>query len=65
MKNRDKYITQRNEYDLMMSIHENTGDECSIPLLTGQPVSSLPCLRSDWVPMPCRECIQKWLNEEA
>lgn len=65
MKNKDKYITGRSEYDLLMTIHKNTGDECVIPLLTGQKTETLPCLSVDWDPMPCGECIKRWLDKEA
>ena len=65
MKNKDKYITGRSEYDLLIGIHYRTEEQCAIPLLTGQAVETLPCLRDDWTEMPCHECLQRWLNEEA
>ena len=65
MTNRDRYFTKANEYDLLTGIHYRTGDQCAIPLITGQAVETMPCLRDDWTGMPCNECLQRWLNEEA
>lgn len=62
MTNREKYITKRNEYDMMMKIWE-TG-ACPIRVIGGE--SCLPrhlvCKAFD---EDCKGCIQKWLNEEA
>ena len=65
MNNKDKYITGRNAYDLLTGIHYRTGDQCAIPLLTGQAVETLPCLRDDWTGMTCHECLLRWLYEEV
>ena len=62
MTNREKYITKRDEYDLLMTIRKNIAvNACPIDIIGG-----------DWVEceneLPfgnCKDCIQKWLNEEA
>ena len=62
MTNREKYITKRNEYDLMMTIREVGA--CPIRVVCGE--SCLPrflvCKAFD---EDCAGCIQKWLNEEG
>ena len=65
MTNRDKYFKKGNEYDLLTRIHYQTSDQCAIPLITHQDVETLPCLRDDWKPMPCDECLRKWLDKEV
>jgi hypothetical protein len=61
MKNRERYITQRNEYDLMMDITDNT-NVCPIIALTGKyPDDGYGCRHSD---DKCPDCLQAWLNEE-
>lgn len=65
MKNRDKYILQRNEYDMLrcLQIAFNSGSKCVIEALTGREYSCVEdkcCMLST-----CEECIQRWLNEEA
>lgn len=66
MKNRDRYILQKNEYDLLIEMQKNIIDGgccCIIDALTG---STYPC-ENDKVCMldTCRECIQRWLNAET
>lgn len=63
MTNREKYITKRDEYDLMMAIKANIehGHHCPIKLISGQYDYSR-CKKYRYV---CGQCIQKWLNEEA
>lgn len=66
MKNRDRYILKVNEYDMLVKMQENifySGCYCIIDALTG---GVYPC-KNDKMCMPdtCKECIQKWLNEEG
>ena len=60
MTNREKYIIKRDEYDLMMAIAE------------AQPCCPINVIGGDWIEceneLPfgnCKECIQKWLNDES
>ena len=63
MKNRDKYILKVNEYDMLIKIQATmlSHNCCVIEALAG---ISCPnekmCMLSN-----CRQCIQKWLNEEG
>lgn len=66
MKNREKYITKRNEYDLMMAIQHNATDQtntfipyCPISVITGNILEG--CGKNE----SCEQCIQHWLNAEA
>lgn len=66
MKNRDKYILQRNEYDMLRCLQATISSgrcQCVIEALTGK---DYPC-PDDKVCMldTCEECIQNWLNEEV
>lgn len=67
MTNREKYITKRNEYDLMMTIYKNIAiNVCPIEVVLGEhpdPKHGL-CWYDGW-DGKCDDCIQKWLNEEA
>ena len=65
MKNREKYITNRDATDLILTIHDNTTEDCAIEVLTGQPTASLPCVRHDWKSLPCVECLRQWLDTEV
>lgn len=61
MTNREKYITKRDEYDLMMTIAEAYPNVCPIDAIGGNYVeceNELPFGK-------CADCIQQWLNEEA
>lgn len=66
MKNRDKYILQRNEYDMLIGLQVALSSgmcQCAIEALTGREYSCVEdkcCMLST-----CEECIQRWLNEEA
>lgn len=65
MKNRDRYILQRNEYDMLCDLQAaiSSGScQCVIEALTAK---EYHC-PDDKVCMldTCRECLQKWLNEE-
>lgn len=63
MKNRDKYLVNRNEYDLMTSIEENTGI-CPIRAISGISKESKVTRCTKYAKAGCKECIQAWLNEE-
>ena len=68
MTNRSLFITQRNEYDMMISIAKNT-NVCPIFAISGLPAylhDETFCLIIDSKRnlKSCSECIQKWLNEE-
>jgi len=64
MKNRDKYILQRNEYDMLVSMANNTG-VCPLQAVAGISIETklLRCYKyvRDGC---CEKCIQNWLNEE-
>ena len=65
MKNRDKYILQRNEYDMLVQIQAAIASQpylCVIEALAGK---DYPC-PDDKVCMlsTCEACIQAWLNKE-
>lgn len=60
MTNREKYITKRNEYDLMMTIAE-TQPCCPIDVIGGECVEC----EKDLPFGHCKDCIQRWLNKEA
>lgn len=67
MTNRERYITKRNEYDLMMTIAENIqelGTFCPIKAISGK---ARACIITDSKPpmRDCERCIQKFLNEEV
>lgn len=64
MTNRDKYITKRNESDLMIAINQNTGI-CPIRAVAGisQEKKLERCFTH--VKTGCNGCIQSWLNEEV
>lgn len=63
MKNRDKYISNVNEYDLMMRMHKNIkhGTHCPVKAVSGEYAYDR-CLQNTFI---CEECIQQWLNEEV
>lgn len=60
--NRHKYITQRSEFDLMMTISDNTS-ACAIDVMGGS-MKERGVLRCKKYKI-CEKCIQQWLNEEA
>lgn len=70
MTNREKYITKRDEYDLMMTIAENIqgiGTFCPIKAIGGKrpPCKCKPDTQSSLMMRDCETCCQNWLNEEA
>jgi hypothetical protein len=64
MKNRDKYIVSRNEYDLMTAIEENTGI-CPIRAISGISKENKVTRCTKYAKAGCKECIQDFLNEES
>lgn len=63
MKNREKLLNMA-MYDLLMKIDKGISDDtsCIIEALTGR----ADCWRPEGVvDESCKECVQKWLNEEA
>ena len=69
MTNRERYITKRNEYDLMLTIAENIsgiGTFCAIRAVCGR---KRPCeytqTENGILVRDCPSCIQKFLNEES
>lgn len=62
MTNRERYITKRDEYDLMFDMLKS--GVCPIAVVIGQKnvkrVKVCKALIED-----CPFCIQKWLNEEV
>ena len=61
-KNRDKYILNRNEHDLLITIEENTGI-CPIRAVAGisRDEKIERCYKH--IKSGCNGCIQEWLNE--
>lgn len=62
MRNREKFITKRNEYDLMMTIMRR-GDACPIKLVGAKKPDCITT--GSGVYTRCDKCIERWLNEEA
>ena len=69
MTNRERYITKRNQCDLMLTIADNIsgiGTFCAIRAVCGR---KRPCeytqSKNGTLMRDCRSCIQKWLNEES
>lgn len=70
MTNRERYITKRNEYDIMLTIAENIsgiGTFCAIRAVCGHG-RKRPCEytqpKNGILMRDCPSCIQNWLNEE-
>ena len=72
MKNRDKYILQRNEYDMLLEVQYNIMDcgcNCVLDGLTGEKIKCPDNMcgkvgaRSRLA--VCGECIQDFLNKEV
>lgn len=62
MKNRDRYILKRNEYDMLISMNNR--------LVYDSPVANccvLDCLRgkTECLAETCEQCIQIFLNKES
>ena len=72
MKNRDKYIIQHSEYDMLMQMQYNIMDcgcNCVLDALTGSK-NNCPAEMQGKVGAlsrlaVCGKCIQRFLNEEA
>lgn len=72
MTNRQKYITKRNEHDMLMHIYDRTkGNLCPLYVISDMTTAEhvarwLHCRRtSDDHRRKCAECVQDWLNEEG
>jgi len=61
--NRHKYFLQRDEYDIMAAISNNTS-ACAIDVVGGSMRDEHGVLRCKKYKI-CEKCIQKWLNEEV
>lgn len=60
MTNRERYILQVNEYDLLIRLQEGldrNDSYCILDLITG---SCICCSENT----NCKDCIQNWLNAE-
>lgn len=69
MTNRERYITKRDEYDLMMTIAENIqglGTFCPITAIGSKrpPCKCKPDTQSSLMMRDCETCVQKFLNEK-
>ena len=66
MRNRDRYILQRNEYDMLCDLQAAISSgrcQCVIEALTAK---EYPCPNDKCCMLStCMECIQEWLNKEA
>lgn len=60
MTNRNRYIQQRDAYDLLKTLWYNT--YCPIEAI-GAPRPDCPP-DTDGIHSDCEKCMQKWLNEE-
>ena len=70
MTNRERYITKRDEYDLMMTIAENIqelGTFCPITAVGGKrpPCKCKHIAQCSLLMRDCESCCQNWLNEES
>lgn len=69
MTNRERYITKRNQYDLMLTIAENIsgiGTFCPIKAISGKKRLCITKLDDNLrLVRDCEPCVQKWLNEES
>ena len=63
MTNREKYFLKRSEFDLMMTISDNTS-ACAIDVMGGSMRDEHGVLRCKKYKI-CEKCIQQWINEEA
>lgn len=62
MKNRDRYLLHRNEYDVLIAIQAAISSGlcgCIIEALIGRDYDCQGKTFED-----CKDCIQKWLNSE-
>ena len=67
MKNRDRYILKRNEYDMLSAVQLALlhGERCVISALMAQDYSCPKYVNDNEDPYErCCQCIQEWLNEE-
>lgn len=59
MTNRERYITKKSEYDLMLNIMHNTSG-CPIEAIGAVPIDTHTCIHTP----DCKSCIQNWLNKK-
>ena len=69
MTNRERYITKRDEYDLMMTIAENIqelGTFCPITAPGGKrpPCKCKHATQSSLILRDCETCCQDWINAD-
>ncbi len=64
MKNRDKYILKKCEYDLLMDIEAAT-HQCPIATIGGIEFKKRFARCYKFRKTGCNECVQAWLNEEG
>lgn len=66
MRNRKKFITNRNEYDMLCDIQLGLlhGERCVLDALTAETNICSSQVGDDSYKQCC-ECIQKWLNKEV
>lgn len=62
MKNRQRYILQRNELDLLLAVARNT-EKCPI-YAVGATSPRLEEIGDTCNEDECPDCVQEWLNEE-
>lgn len=64
MTNRQKYITKKNEHDMMMDIRKHT-DHCPIHAISGEAIVhkkyGVGCIAET---KNCSSCIDSWLNKK-
>lgn len=67
MKNREQYITKRNEYDMLCSAQLALlcGEKCVIAALSAQRRSCPIMNENEDAWQRCCRCIQRWLNEDS
>jgi hypothetical protein len=65
MTNREKYILQRNEYDMLTGIQLAMahGEKCVVDAIMRKQWDCTNYIKQDTE--VCSRCIQNWLNEEA
>ena len=64
MKNRDRYLNKKNEYDVLIEIEKST-HQCPIATIGGFEFRKRFARCLAYCKKGCKECVQNWLNEEA
>lgn len=66
MTNRERFFLKRDEYDTMVQIYTHRVYWCPIQIVGAEkPECLVQTTESGYRYSDCRECIAKWLNEEA